>query len=416
MVRAGSLPIFSSETGLSVETMRKSIAVVALSLALSLWAGLTVAADSLTLAIPLPLTGKQAKFGEIERRAYEIALEEINAQGGIKGRQLVLRFEDSQGKPEKARYIAEKLINVDKQPVLFGEYNSSCSKAMATVAEGRKVPCLVVTGAADGITRQKNTYVYRLCPPNAFYSIGLMSFMEQVVRPESMAILYESSDFGISGAEEMARSAQAAGIRVLVNERYEKGAVDFKPVLSRVKDADPDIIYMVSYVMDASLLMRQIMELDIEAKLFAGGAAGFAIPEFIENAGKASEYVVTASLWSPQLPYKGAREFAEKYTIRYGTSPSYHGAEAYAALYVIKDVLERAASLSPEDINTAMKATNLETAFGPVRFVDADGYQNQNFLDTYMLQVLNGRHETVWPEKYASARYVYPIPRWGNRF
>jgi len=286
---------------------------------------------------------------------------------------------------------------------------------MAAVAEERKVPCLVVSGAADDITRQKYAYVYRLCPSNAYYATGLMSFLTQVVKPQTMAILYESSDFGTSGAEDMAKSAEAAGIRVLFKEKYEKGAMDFKPILSRVKAANPDVIYMVSYVMDASLLMRQIMELRVDARLFAGGAAGFAIPEFIESARKASEYVVTASPWSPQLPYKGAREFAGNYKTRYGTYPSYHGAEACAALHVIKNVLDRAATLSPADINTAMQATDMETAFGPVRFVVADGYQNQNFMDTFMLQILNGTNEIVWPEKYASARYVYPIPRWRER-
>ena len=96
---------------------------------------------------------------------------------------------------------------------------------------------------------------------------------------------------------------------------------------------------MVSYVMDASLLMRQIKELRIDAKLYAGGAAGFAIPEFIQSAKEASEYVVTATLWSPQVAYPGRKEFAEKYKKLFRDYPSYHGAEAYSALYIIKDVL-----------------------------------------------------------------------------
>ena len=92
-------------------------------------------AEDIKFAIPLPLTGAQAKFGEIEQKSYNMAMEEINAKGGIKGQKIVLRFEDSQGKPEVARSIAEKLIDVEKQPVVFGEYSSSCSKAVAAVAE-----------------------------------------------------------------------------------------------------------------------------------------------------------------------------------------------------------------------------------------------------------------------------------------
>jgi branched-chain amino acid transport system substrate-binding protein len=373
------------------------------------------AQDTLKLGIPLPLTGTNAKFGEIEKRSYEIAQDEINSKGGIKGKKIVLEFEDSQGKPEISRSIVERLIDVKKQPVIFGEYSSSSSKAIAAVAEERKIPYMVVTGATDDITQQNYKYVFRMNPSNAYYATGFMSFLKAVVKPMSIAILYESSDFGTSGAEDMVNQAQKEGIKVLVKEQYEKGAVDFKPILSKVKAAKPDVIYMVSYVMDAALLMRQIKELRIDTNLYAGGAAGFAIPEFIENAKEASELVVTATLWSPQVKYSGSKEFAEKYKKLYKDYPSYHGAEAYSALYIIKDVLERAKSWKPDDIRSAFKSTNLMTAFGPVKFVDKEGYTNQNFMDSLVMQVIKGKHETIWPAKYASAKYVYPIPKWKDR-
>ncbi|MBP1732187.1 MAG: Extracellular ligand-binding receptor [Deltaproteobacteria bacterium] len=374
-----------------------------------------VLAQEARFAIPLPLTGTNAKFGEIEKKSYEIAMEEINAAGGIKGRKIALEFEDSQGKPEISRSIAEKLIDVKKQPVIFGEYSSSSSKAIAAVAEERKVPYLVVTGATDDITQQNYKYVFRMNPTNAYYAVGLLSLFKEVVKPKSIAILYESSDFGTSGAEDMAKQSEKFGMKVLVKEQYEKGAVDFRPILSKVKAARPDVIYMVSYVMDAALLMRQIKELRIDANLYAGGAAGFAIPEFIQNAKEASELVMTATLWSPQIKYPGAVEYAEKYKKRHGDYPSYHGAEAYSALFVMKDVLTRAKAWAPDDIRVAMKATSMMTAFGPIKFEDKEGYTNQNFMDTLVMQVIKGKHETIWPQKYASAKYVYPIPKWRER-
>ena len=373
------------------------------------------AQDSARFSIPLPLTGTQAKFGEIEKNSYEIATEEINAAGGIKGKKVSLEFEDSQGRPEISRTIAEKLIDVKKQPLIFGEYSSSCSKAIAAVAEERKIPYMVVTGATDDITQQNYKYVFRMNPTNAYYATGMMSFFKEVVQPKTIAILYESSDFGTSGAEDMVKQAEKVGMKVLVKEKYEKGAIDFKPILSKVKSERPDVIYMVSYVMDAALLMKQIKELRIDAKLFAGGAAGFAIPEFIQSAKDAAEYVVTATLWSPQVSYPGAKEFAEKYRARFKDYPSYHGAEAYAALYVIKDILSRAKSWTPNDIRDAMKVTNMMTAFGPIKFEDKEGYTNQNFMDTLVMQVINGQHETIWPQSYASKKYLFPIPRWRDR-
>lgn len=395
--------------------MKRFSAVMMCLFALSLCGPRAFAQDVLKLSIPLPLTGTNAKFGEIEKKSYEIAMEEINAKGGIKGKKVVLEFEDSQGKPEISRSIVEKLIDVKKQPVIFGEYSSSCSKAVAAVAEERKVPYMVVTGATDDITQQKYKYVFRMNPTNAYYAVGFMSLLKEVVKPKSIAILYESSDFGTSGAEDMVTQAKKVGMKVLVKEQYEKGAVDFKPILSKVKAAKPDVIYMVSYVMDAALLMRQIKELRIDASLYAGGAAGFAIPEFIQNAKEASELVMTATLWSPQVAYPGAKEYAEKYKRLYKDYPSYHGAEAYAALYIIKDVLDRAKTWKADDIRTAFKATNMMTAFGPVKFQDKDGYYNQNFMDSLVMQVIKGKHETVWPANYASAKYVYPIPKWRDR-
>ena len=370
---------------------------------------------TLGLTIPLPMTGPEAKFGQIQKRSYEIAAAEINAQGGIKGKRLILRFEDTRGKPEFSKEVAKKIIDVENQAILVGEYSSRCAKAVAAVAEERKVPYLVVASAADDITQGDNQYVFRQNVPNAHYTDGLISFIKQVVKPETIAIIYESSSFGSSGAEDMAKQARVNGIKVLASERYEKGAIDFRQLLLRVKAASPDVIYMVSYAADAALLMKQIKELKIYAKLFAGNAAGFAIPEFIDWARDAAEYVVTATLWSPKLNFPGAGRYADKYKAIFGDYPSYHGASAYSSLFVIKDALERADNWTPDDIRTALKKTHITTAFGPISFEDREGYRNQNFMDTFVLQVIDSEYETVWPAAYATKEYVYPIPVWRER-
>ena len=373
------------------------------------------AADTFDLVIPLPLTGKQAKFGEMMKKSYEMAAEEINVGGGIRKTRLVLSFEDSGAKPETARAIVEKLIDTRKQPLIVGEYTSACAKAVAAVAEERKTPYLVVASADDDITQKNYKYVFRQNAVNAHYADGLVDFMKNVVKPKTIAILYESSAFGTSGSDAMEKEAQKIGVQVVLKEKYEAGSVDFKPLLSKVKAAQPDVIYMVSYVMDASLLMKQIKELRIDAKLFAGGAAGFAIPEFIDNAKDAAENVVTASLWCFKMKQPGAKEYAEKYKKLYGDYPSYHGVSAYSAVYVVKDALERAKTWTPDDIRNALKATNVSTAFGPIKFEDREGYQNQNFMDTILLQVINGEHECVYPDSVASKKYVFPIPTWRER-
>ena len=374
-------------------------------------------AKDFEMAIPLPLTGQNAKFGEIQKKSYEMAAQEINAAGGIKGNKLVLTFEDSQGKPEVSRSIVERLIDVKKQPIIIGEYTSACAKAVAAVAEERKTPYLVVASAADDITQKNYKYVYRMNPTSAYYDAGLVSFLNEVVKPRSVAILYESSDFGTAGADNMEKQAKKMGWAVVMKEKYEKGAVDFKPILSQVKSKSPDVIYMVSYVMDAAMLMKQIKELRIDAKLFAGGAAGFDIPNFIDNAKDAAEFVVTATLWVPTSSYKGAKAYAEKYKSQDKDKeyPSYHGAAAYSALYVFKAAAEKAKDLSAEGLREGLKGVDIETAYGPVKFEDKDGYQNQNFMETLVRQVINQQHETIWPKKVASKAWVYPIPKWRDR-
>ncbi len=395
--------------------MKRLTLIILIAFALSLSASTLFAAETFDLVIPLPLTGKQAKFGEMMKRSYEIAAEEINAKGGIKKKKLNLSFEDSGAKPETARAIVEKLIDTKKQPLIVGEYTSSCAKAVAAVAEERKTPYLVVASADDDITRQDYKYVFRQNAVNAHYADGLVSFIKNVAKPKTMAILYESSAFGNSGADAMEKDAQKIGVKVVLKEKYEAGSVDFKPLLSKVKAARPDVIYMVSYVMDASLLMKQIKELRVDAKLFAGGAAGFAIPEFIDNAKDAAENVVTASLWCFKMKLPGAKEYAEKYKKLYGDYPSYHGASAYSALYVVKDALDRAKSWTPDGIRDALKATNISTAFAAIKFENKEGYQNQNFMDTIVMQVVKGEHECVYPDNVANQKYVFPIPTWRER-
>ncbi len=167
--------------------------------------------------------------------------------------------------------------------------------------------------------------------------------------------------------------------------------------------------------MDASLLMRQSKELDINPQAFIGGAAGHTLPEFLQNAADASEYCFSATLWTPQVKYPGTKEFFDNFKKKFNKETDYHGAEAYAAAYVLADTLKRAKSLSSDDLRAALAETNMMTAFGPVKFISWDKFTNQNRMETLVLQVIKGKYETVWPAEAASAKYVYPVPRWRDR-
>jgi branched-chain amino acid transport system substrate-binding protein len=390
-----------------------TLAILALSLVTFLPIAPAGAQETVKVGIILPLTGGQAAFGEIEKSSFEMALDEINAAGGINGKKLELIFEDDTGKPEVARSAAEKLITKDKVVMLGGGYGSSETFAISGVAQQNGLPFLVNTGSADKITEQGWDFVFRLNPPVSEYPEGLESFLTEVAKPKTAAILYEDSNFGSSGSKTFEETCNKLGIKVVMTEGYSKGGVDFKPLLVKVKQANPDLVYMISYLMDASLLMSQSMELRIMPKLFVGGAAGFTLPEFQKKAGKASESVFSATLWYQTLPYPGAMKYYEDFNKKFGKETEYHGAEAYAAAYVIADTLKRAKSTSPEDVKKALAATDLMTVFGPVKFQNFDKKTNQNKLPTYLVQWINGNLELVWPKAVASKPYVYPI-NWEN--
>lgn len=413
--------------------------------------------ESIKVGIVLPVTGKLAKFGEIEKLSFEMALEEINAAGGINGRPLEFLIEDTTGKPDVGRSAAEKLISQNHVVMLGGGYSSSVTAAIAGLAINKGFPFLVNTGSADNITEPSSFtpsggkanklmnelkgekdpaqqlalkaeikeletrateevkqilprfHVFRLNPPVSEYASGLESFLSDVVKPKTTVILHENSLFGTKGAAAFEKSCKKLGIQVLLKESYDAGAIDFKPLLAKVKQANPDLVYMISYVLDASLLMNQSMELRMNPKLFVGAGAGFTLPEFYTNTGKAGEKVISATLWHETLPLPGAQAYFDKFKQKYNRDTEYHGAEAYAAAFVIADVLKRTKSLSIEDITNALASTDMMSVFGPVKFTSYDKKVNQNRMKTYVVQWQKGALKLIWPEKLGNSKYIYPV-------
>lgn len=359
------------------------------------------------VGVVLPLTGAQQKFGEMEKNSFLMGLEEINAAGGVNGRPIELLIEDDRSSIEVGRTAAEKLILQDKVIALTGGYSSDVTFAMAAVAQYRKTPFLITTGSADEITQQGAEYVFRLNQPVSEYATPLIEFLQQVVKPKSVIVLYENSLFGRSGSNDFVDRAFDAGWTILMKEGFESGTIDFKPLLIKAKALKPDVVYIIAYVKEAALLMKQSQELRFTPKVFAGAAAGFTLPEFQKLAGNATENVFSATLWTPQVFYPGAREYYHNYSKKFGSDPDYHGAEAYASIHVIADSLKRAKELTPQGVREALAKTNMMSAFGPVRFTSYDNKTQQNALPTFLVQWQKGVLETVWPRTVASRSYVY---------
>jgi len=396
---------------LKEEAMKKGLMLAGVVFTVIFCLGLspTLAQDTIKIGIVLPLTGDQAKFGEIEKFSFDLALNEINAAGGVKGKKLEFLIEDDTGRPEVGRSVVEKLITKDKVVMVGGGYSSSVTAAVAGVCQQNQMPFLVNTGAADNITTSGWDWIFRLNPPASEYAGAIESLLKEVIKPTTAVILHENSLFGTSAAKAFEKTCEGLQIKVLLKEGYEAGGIDYKPVLSKVKQLNPDIVYMVSYIMDASLLMNQSKELKLSPKMFIGGAAGFTLPEFKQNAGVASERVVSATLWHEVVPYPGAMDYYKKFVAKYKKETEYHGAEAYAAAYVIADVLKRTKSPSNTDIKQALSETNMTTIFGPVKFIAYGKHKNQNKLPTYVVQWIDGKLELVWPANLATKKFIFPV-------
>jgi branched-chain amino acid transport system substrate-binding protein len=368
-----------------------------------------LAEETVRVGIVLPLTGPQAKSGEIQKQSFDMAQEEINEAGGIKGKKLKFLIRNDTGEPDVGRSEVEKLITMNKVVLVGGGHSDSVTYAVADVAQGNHVPFLINTAPADKITEQGWDYVFRLNPPKSEYASGVESFLNQIVKPKSAVILHERTPPGIRGATFFKNSCEKLDIKVLMTEAYKRGGNDLKPLLTKVKQVNPDVIFLISSVRDGSLIMRHSQELKLSPKVFIGGAAGFTLPDFAQDAGKASEKVLTPTLWHQLLPLPGAMDYFNKFRARYNKDTNYLGAEAYAAAHVIADALKRAKSLEPDDIKQALKETDMMTVLGPVKFTSYGKKNNQNKLITYVVQWQDGELKLVWPRKLANAKYVFPV-------
>ncbi len=369
-----------------------------------------ILSNTIKVGVILPLTGKLAGSGEIEKKSFLMAVEEINAAGGVNGKKIALIIEDTAGMPDMGCLAIEKLIVQDEVVVIGGGFSSSVTWATSAIAEQHKVPFVVNTASADKITEVGREHIFRLNPPASEHFKALSSFLTKVALIRSAVVLHENTPFGNYGSKKFSKLCKRIGIKTVMKEGYEAGVIDFRPLLLNIKTKKPDLVYIISHIMDASLLLQQAKELNLRPKLFIGYGAEFTSPKFREYAGQASEYVYSSTLWIPSVPYPGAKDYYDKFFARHNTPTEYHGAEAYAAMYVIWDALKRTKSCKREEVRDALAETDMMTVFGPVKFVSYRKKTQQNIIPTYLVQWINSKIETVWPKVVAAANYIYPVP------
>ncbi len=359
------------------------------------------------------LTGSLAAFGEAHKNGYSIALDEINAKGGVLGKKIELDFYDDQSKPDQAVQGVSKLVDQDNVPVILGSYSSESTKAIIGAVTQRETPLLIPTATADNVMDSKSPWVFRICAGANDYAKTTISFLKANGAPKTIAIVYENTNFGQSNMKAMQAAAKEAGMNVVAVESYEAKSPDYKAVLQRVKQANPDVIYYCSYLLDATTLMRQTREVDLNPRYYTSAGTGFAAAEFPtdKGAGKNAEYTFSVSQWLPSAKWGGSKEFDAEYFKRYKSHPQYHAMQAYASLKTAAEAINQVKSLEPAKIRDAIKNLNLSaTPFGPIKFVNG---QNQH--PVLITQIQGGQYRVVFPADAAEAKPIIPAPQWSKR-
>jgi branched-chain amino acid transport system substrate-binding protein len=351
-------------------------------------------------------TGPEAPIGEDLSNGIKLALEDLKA----KGIDVQVIWEDDTGKPQVGISAMEKLATRDEVAGVVGAYTSAVTSAVAKSAEKYKVVLVNPVASKEEITRQGYKWVFRVSATTADYAAILLDMATALGKPKTLAILNENTDFGTSGARSAKEYSEKKGLKVVFNEAYSKGSPDYRSTLVNVKNSNPDLVFMVSYVADAILLMRQARELKLTPMAFLGAGAGFANSQFAKET-NISHGVFSSTQWTPSVKWPGAKEFAEKYQKRYGKPASYHAATAYTAMSILAQEAAKANG-DREKIREALEKGSWETLDGTVKFADYEGYTHQNKHQMLVDQIQEGKFVTVWPPDLATGKAVWPFPGW----
>ena len=363
------------------------------------------------IGVLLPLTGALAKIGENNKNGYELAVKEINEKGGIKalgGAKLKLVYGDSQGKPDVGVSETERLIQNEKVALVTGAFQSNVTIPTTQVAERLQTVYLNPVAIADSITNRGFKYTFQINAKASWFARDQVNFLDYVAKvtnkkPQKVALLYENTDFGQSTAAGQKKYLAEKGYDIVADVSYPAGAADLTTELSKIKVANPDVVLQVSYIADAILIAKTKDRLGIKVP-FVDSAGGSADPAFIQSVKELANGWFTINQFNKDLP--GAKELNDKFKAAYGTDMNGHAALDYQAMFVLKEVLEKQASVDKEAIRKGL--SEIQMGAGPSLIMpyeklifDSTGQASSSLIIT---QIQNGEHVTVWPEKFATVK------------
>jgi len=246
------------------------------------------AQETYRIGAAFALSGSIAVYGEGFKKAVDLAVEEINAAGGIKGKKIEIMYEDNKSTGKDCVTAVRKLITVDKVPVIFGPAASSNFMAAAPVAQESKVVMISAEGAAPGLT-QAGEYIFRVFPSDVLQGKGISDLCVRLNYKE-VPIMYVNNDWGLGLKNVFVENFKKAGGKVTDEIPYDEGKTDYRTELIRATKGNPAATVNLTYIKEGAVMFKQVYEMGIKTQWICGSAAK--APKLVELAGKAVEGII----------------------------------------------------------------------------------------------------------------------------
>ena len=301
------------------------------------------------------LSGQTSSFGESTRNGAQMAIDEINAAGGINGRKLQAVVEDDQGQPQQASTVVAKLINQDKVVAIIGEVASTNSLAAAPKAQEAKIPMISPSSTNPKVT-QVGDYIFRVCFTDDFQGAVAAKFATNTLKAKKAAILGDfNSDYSKGMTQYFVQEFTGAGGKIVAQQSYTQTDADFKGQLTSIRSAAPDVIFVPGYYGQVGVIAKQAKELGITAPLLGGD--GWDSPKLFELGGAALDGAYMVNHYSTDDPSPAVQKFVAAYKAKYGAVPDAIAALGYDAMNVLADSIKRAGGTESAKLRDAIAAT-----------------------------------------------------------
>lgn len=314
------------------------------------WALTTAKAAEVVVGAVTPLTGKLAVYGQGFQQAMLLALDEVNASGGINGKPLKILFEDNTSTSKGSVSAIQKLITINKFPVIFGPAASSNFLAVCPIAQQNKTILIGAESAAAAITKC-GSYVFRVFPSDMLQGKGVAELVKYLGYKE-LLLTYVNNDWGVGLAEVFKKQFLKDGGRLLDEFAYDEGKTDYRSEILRIKKASPKAVVNLTYIKEGATMLKQAYETGLNVQWIMGSAAKS--PKLVELSGGASEGVIgTYPTFSQDTPqYRAYKEAWEK---KYpGKKTPIFGEYNYDMVKLTAKALSQTTSMSVDDIRNAL--------------------------------------------------------------